>query len=179
MTTRLIARTSRLAVVLVAGALAALSPVTVHAADRAPAVPSTAVGPYPVLSVIDGDTLWLGIGPTRTKVRLIGIDTPETVDPRKPIGCFGPEASARAKDLLTGRQVYLEYDKSQGRRDMYGRTLGYIWLPDGRQFNEEMIATGFGREYTFGRPYAHQQAFRQAQSTARASRAGLWGACPN
>lgn len=167
---------------LLAGIVAAalvLSPVSVvQADDRARDIPTAAQGPYAVLSVVDGDTLWLRIGSTRAKVRLIGIDTPETVDPRKPIGCFGPEASARAKELLSGQRVFVEYDKSQGRHDRYGRTLGYVWLPDGQLFNEVMIAGGFGREYTYRKPYAHQPAFKRAEAVARATGAGLWGACP-
>lgn len=179
MTTQHTGSVCRIFVSIATATLVLLSPVVAHAAERPVGIPASAKGPYPVVSVIDGDTMWLRIGPTRTKVRLIGIDTPETVDPRKPIGCFGPQASARAKAILTGQSVFLEYDKSQGRVDKYGRTLGYIWLQDGQLFQATMLTDGYGREYTYSKPYTHQQTLKAAQAAAQAAGAGLWTACPN
>lgn len=134
-------------------------------------------GPFPVTKVVDGDTIWVGSGTGDVKVRLIGIDTAETVDPNEPVGCFGPEASAEAARLLTGASVYLELDPSQGDIDRYGRTLAYVWLEDGSMFNEVMIRDGFAIEYTYDDPYAYQAEFRDAQSAAQDQGAGLWSAC--
>jgi endonuclease YncB( thermonuclease family) len=130
-----------------------------------------------VTRVVDGDTVDVALenGPIE-RVRLIGIDTPETVDPRTPVQCFGHEASAHAKELLDGQTVFLETDPSQGDRDRYGRLLAYIWLLDGRDFGEAMIADGFAHEYTYALPYAHQDAYRAAQDSAISAQAGLWSA---
>jgi micrococcal nuclease len=128
-------------------------------------------GPYRVVRVVDGDTVTVANGDT---LRLIGIDTPETVDPREPVQCFGVEASRRAHVLLDGRSVELEYDATQGTLDRYGRTLAYVWLPDGRLFNEVMIAEGFAHEYTYDVPYRYQARFRAAQHAARDAQRGLW-----
>ena len=89
-------------------------------------MPQGVEGPFTVTKVVDGDTIWVDNG-GRMKIRMIGLDTPETVDPRKPVQCFGREASAQAKTILGGQQVYLETDPSQDSVDKYGRTLAYVW----------------------------------------------------
>jgi micrococcal nuclease len=124
--------------------------------------------------VVDGDTLVVTEGTTSTKLRLIGLDTPETVDPRKPVQCFGREASDEAKKLLSGQEVRLEYDPSQGMLDKYGRTLAYVFLTNGTLFNEFMIAEGYGHEYTYNLPYKYQKEFKAAEAQARANLRGLW-----
>lgn len=129
---------------------------------------------YPVAKVVDGDTIDIAIGTSTTRLRLIGLDTPEIVDPRKPVQCFAREASAKAKELLTGREVHIEQDPSQGKYDKYGRLLAYVFLPDGTNFNERMIAEGYGHEYTYRLPYTYQEAFRAAEKTAREEKKGLW-----
>jgi micrococcal nuclease len=134
-------------------------------------MPAGADGPRGVVRVVDGDTVVVA---PDTTVRLIGIDTPETVDPRKPVQCFGREASAYAHLLLDGHFVWLEYDPTQGRLDKYGRTLAYVWMPDGRLFNEVMIADGYAHEYTYDLPYRYQDTFIAAERTARESERGLW-----
>ena len=134
-------------------------------------MPAGVDGPVAVVRVVDGDTVVVA---PRTTLRLIGIDTPETVDPRKPVQCFGREASAWAHALLDGKEVWLEYDPSQGRLDKYGRTLAYVWLPDGVLFNQVMIADGFAHEYTYDLPYRYQDAFAAAERDARESERGLW-----
>jgi micrococcal nuclease len=111
---------------------------------------------------------------TGDTLRLIGMDTPETVDPRKPVQCFGREASARAHRLLDGARVRLSFDPTQGRRDKYGRTLAYVWLPDGRLYNRVMIADGYAHEYTYAVPYRYQARFVAAERSARAANRGLW-----
>jgi len=127
------------------------------------------------MRVVDGDTVDVQLDNGLTeRVRLIGIDTPEVVDPRKPVECFGREASAHAHELLDGQSVSLETDPSQGARDVYGRLLAYVWLPDGRNFGEVMTADGFAHEYTYDQPYAYVDTFRAAQELAIANQAGLW-----
>jgi micrococcal nuclease len=130
-------------------------------------------GPMTVTRVVDGDTIRVSNGAT---LRLIGVDTPETVDPRKPVQCFGREASARAHALLDGARVWLEYDPTQGRLDRYGRTLAYVWMSDGRLYNETIIAEGYAHEYTYNLPYRYRDAFLAAQRSARDAGRGLWSA---
>ena len=134
---------------------------------------------YRVVRVVDGDTLVVDMNGVNTTLRLIGLDTPETVDPRKTVQCFGKEASDKAKSLLAGTSVRVEYDASQGTLDKYGRTLAYIYMNDGELFNRYMIAEGYGHEYTYAVPYAHQAEFKAAEQSAREGKKGLWadGAC--
>lgn len=131
-------------------------------------------GPFPVTKVVDGDTIWVRVGGDRAKVRLIGIDTAETVAPGEPVGCFGPEATEEAQRLLTGTSVFLERDPTQGDYDAYDRLLAYAWLDDGRLFNLEMIRGGYAIEYTYDDPYAYQAEFRAAQTEAEDTQAGMW-----
>lgn len=135
---------------------------------------------YAVSSVIDGDTIQVVIDSKKETLRLIGIDTPETVDPRKPIQCFGKEASAKAKSLLSGKFVRLESDPTQDERDKYQRLLRYVFLEDGTNFNKLMISEGYAYEYTYNIPYKYQSEFKQAQKEAEANKVGLWAdnACP-
>jgi micrococcal nuclease len=127
-----------------------------------------------VAKVVDGDTVDIDTGGKRVRVRLIGIDSPESVDPRRPVQCFGKEASLHARSALLGEQVTLEYDASQGRTDKYGRTLAYVVRGDGTNFNERMIADGYAYEYTYRYPYRYQVAFKDAERTARKEGRGLW-----
>lgn len=131
---------------------------------------------YEVIRVIDGDTIDIQIDGKIERLRLIGINTPETVDPRKPVECFGREASDKAKTLLVGKKVALESDPSQGERDKYSRLLRYVFLEDGTNFNLEMIATGYAYEYTYEGEYRYQSSFKSAQKSAEANNLGLWGA---
>jgi micrococcal nuclease len=126
--------------------------------------------------VVDGDTVEVEIGGSVERVRLIGIDTPETVHPNKPVQCYGREASDRAKAALSGQDVLLEDDPSQDSRDRYGRLLRYVWLPDGHLFNLDMVADGYAYEYTYRDPYRYRDAFIAAQATARDEGRGLWSA---
>ncbi|GAB4446340.1 MAG: hypothetical protein OHK0015_49460 [Chloroflexi bacterium OHK40] len=130
--------------------------------------------PARVINIIDGDTIDVAIGGREERVRLIGIDTPESVDPRRPVECFGVEASAAASALLDGQTVWLEEDPSQDSRDRHGRLLRYVWLEDGRMANLEQIAGGFAFEYTYDTPYRYREAFRLAERAARDAGIGLW-----
>lgn len=87
-------------------------------------------GLYKVIKVVDGDTLSIDKDGEKKTIRLIGIDTPETVHPTKPVQCFGIEASNKAKELLTDKKVRLEFDDTQGEQDRYGRLLAYVFLED-------------------------------------------------
>lgn len=130
---------------------------------------------YTVVSVTDGDTLKVDINGTTETLRLIGIDTPETVDPRKPVQCFGEEASKKAKETLAGKKVSLEADATQGERDKYQRLLRYVYLEDGISFNKWMIEEGYAHEYTYqSNPYKYQASFQEAERQAREGKRGLW-----
>lgn len=131
-------------------------------------------GFYQVTKVIDGDTLEVSINGETKSLRLIGLDTPETLDPRKPVQCFGREASNRAKELLTGKKVRLEADSTQGELDKYGRLLRYIYLEDGTLYNEKMIKDGYAHEYTYNIPYKYRTQFKAAQADAMNNKRGLW-----
>jgi micrococcal nuclease len=129
---------------------------------------------YKVVSVVDGDTIKIDLDGKKTTVRLLGIDTPETVDPRKPVQCFGKEASAKLKELIAGKNITTESDPSQGDKDKYGRLLRYIYLEDGTFINEMMIKEGFAFEYTYNLPYKYQAEFKKAQQQAQLEQKGLW-----
>jgi len=129
---------------------------------------------YLVVRVVDGDTIIIGLNGKNEKIRLIGVNTPEVVDPRKPIQCFGKEASLFTRNLLEGKQIRLEGDSSQGDRDKYGRLLRYVFLPAGTFVNKEIIAQGYGHEYTYHTPYHYQTDFKTAERSARAAGRGLW-----
>jgi micrococcal nuclease len=129
---------------------------------------SPASGPVLVARVIDGDTIQLASG---ERVRLIGVDTPETKHPQKPVERFGHEASAFTKHLVEGKRVRLEFD--QERRDKYGRTLAYVFLGDGTFVNAEIIRQGYGFAYTRF-PFRHLDEFRRLEREARESGRGLW-----
>ncbi len=129
---------------------------------------------YKVVSVVDGDTVKVSINGTTETIRIIGLNTPETVDPRKGVECFGKEASNKAKDLLSGKNVTLEVDPSQGERDKYGRLLRYVFLVDGTDFGKSMITNGYAYEYTYNTPYKYQSAYKTAQLQAQANKMGLW-----
>lgn len=131
-----------------------------------------------VTKVIDGDTIRVRLGSTMETVRLIGVNTPETKAPNKPVECFGPEASARTHELLPdGTVVRLERD--QTTRDRYGRLLAYVHrVSDGLFVNLSLVAEGYGRAMPFDdTPMFHAQ-FADAELAARNARLGLWGACP-
>ncbi len=134
---------------------------------------------YEVVKVVDGDTVDVLINGEVERLRLIGINTPESVDPRKPVECFGIEASNRAKELLEGQKVYLEKDDTQDNRDKYDRLLRYIWREDGLFYNLEIIKQGYAYEYTYQIPYTYQDKFKVAEEYARKNKLGLWadGVC--
>ncbi|MES2436757.1 MAG: thermonuclease family protein [Patescibacteria group bacterium] len=131
---------------------------------------------YNVVQVVDGDTIKVEIDGTKQTLRLIGINTPETVDPRKPVECFGREASNKAKELLANQNVKIVADPTQDERDKYDRLLRYVYLEDGTNFNKLMIEQGYAYEYTYDVPYQYQEDFKAAQRYAQQNKLGLWGA---
>lgn len=142
-----------------------------------PPAPSDLV---PVVRVIDGDTVHVLIDGERRSYRVVGLNTPETVHPTQPVECYGPEASAEAKRLLSGGSVDIVPDPSQGDeegKDKYGRWLAYIVLPDGTDYGEHMIRQGFGTEYRYNSDYARMETYRAAEDAAALDERGLWGAC--
>jgi micrococcal nuclease len=137
---------------------------------RIPNQPSPTAATRLCVRVVDGDTLELDGG---ERVRLIGVDTPETVDPRRPVEYFGKEASAFTRRMAEGKTVRLEYD--QDTRDRYGRTLAYVYLPDGILLNAEIIRQGYGHAYTRF-PFRYQEEFLALEREAREQGRGLWAA---
>lgn len=133
-----------------------------------------------VSRVVDGDTIEVTTGDKLMKIRIVGINTPETVDPRKSVECFGLQASAEAKKLLLNQKVFLEKDLTQDDQDRYGRYLRFVWLENSNiDYGKQMIANGYAFEYTYQKPYKYQIEYRLAQKTAETERKGLWadGAC--
>lgn len=131
--------------------------------------------PVAVVRVIDGDTVVVEGGDgKRVVVRLIGVDTPETVAPGKPVQPYGPEASAYTKAGLLGLMVRLVPDSRAGERDRYGRTLAYVFIGD-ECWNETLIRKGYGRAYT---DYPFEPATRArfviVEDAAKAAGRGLW-----
>lgn len=120
------------------------------------------------IKVVDGDTIILNGG---EKVRLIGINTPETKDLRKPVQYFGKEAFEFTKSLVEGKKVRLEYDLNI--KDKYGNTLAYIYLEDGTFLNAEIIKQGYGSVYTKF-PFKYFEEFRMYEREARKNKVGIW-----
>jgi micrococcal nuclease len=128
-----------------------------------------------VTRVVDGDTVEVGLGGRELDVRLIGIDTPESVKPDAPVECFGPEASAYTRGRLEGETVRLEFDVE--RLDRFDRTLAYVWLGD-ELFNETLVREGYALVTTFPPNVRYVERFVDAQRLAREDGRGLWSACP-
>lgn len=134
-------------------------------------------GPYLVESVVDGDTIRISCNGTSTRVRLVGVNTPETVKEDAPVECGGPEASGYLHSMLDGKQVFLSADPAQGERDKYDRLLAYVWTADGALVNQSIVELGHGEATGYGKDYAMSRTFEAAADKARAKALGLW-ACP-
>jgi endonuclease YncB( thermonuclease family) len=131
---------------------------------------------FDVVEISDGDTVTVSKNCDPVSFRLLGVDTPETVDPRKEVQCFGKESSMYTNERLQGKEVYIEIDPISGEKDKFGRMLGYIILGDGTNFNKELITNGYAREYTYGNEkYRYRDEFRLAQEEAMLNGRGLWG----
>ncbi|MFN8025300.1 MAG: thermonuclease family protein [Acidimicrobiia bacterium] len=131
-----------------------------------------------VVQALDGDTIVVaddpsGAGPTET-IRLLGVDTPETHHPRKPVQCYGPEAAAYTQAQLEHRWVRLEDDVE--RHDIYGRRLAYVYL-HGDRFEDDLLRRGYARLLVIEPNHAHARTMLDEELDAQAARVGLWGAC--
>lgn len=133
-------------------------------------------GLWHVNRAVDGDTIDVQQGSDKATVRLIGVDTPETHDPRKPVQCFGQAAAAHTRSLVEGNDVRLAPDPQDQDRDKYGRLLRYVYLPDGTLVNAELIRDGYGFAYVVF-PFEKLDEFRQLESHARQANRGLWAGC--
>ncbi|OGH67647.1 MAG: hypothetical protein A3C15_02420 [Candidatus Magasanikbacteria bacterium RIFCSPHIGHO2_02_FULL_50_9b] len=138
---------------------------------------STTTSTIQVTRVIDGDTFEIKIGNTEEKVRMIGIDTPESVDPRRPVQCFGKEAGAHLRELFGNRPIKLEKDAESDDRDKYGRLLRYISFADNASasttLNAQMITDGYAYAYTRF-PFSRRAEYLKLQTAARDAQRGLW-----
>ena len=154
--------------VAVSGALVAASP-TVNAEP----VPTTAL----VLRVVDGDTIDIrDDNRGRLRVRLLGIDTPETKKPQFTVGCWGPEATEFANTTMLGQRVAMVTDPTQDRTDRYGRTLAYLVRADGWDYSVEAARAGVAQSYVYdGNPVIRYDAIEAAHAEARSALRGLWG----
>lgn len=157
-----------------------LPPPTETPVPTATPVPGPELTEVQVLDVVDGDTLKVMWAGQSVSLRLIGVDTPETVHPTEPVGCFGPEASAFTRQMIerAGWRALLEKDVSE--TDQYNRLLRYVWLPhpDGTRFlNEELVAQGYAQVVTFPPDVKYTDLFLERQREARENGRGLWGEC--
>lgn len=130
-----------------------------------------------VVHINDGDTIVVRLANGQEEtVRMLGVDTPETKDPRKPVQCFGEAASRHTKSRLAGQRVRLEPDPTNTDRDKYHRLLRYVYLPDGSLYNTELIRDGYGFAYTVF-PLIKLEEFRALERQAREQNRGLWAGC--
>ncbi|OCB53253.1 nuclease [Mycobacterium vulneris] len=130
-----------------------------------------------VLRAVDGDTIDIRDDVRgRLRVRILGIDTPETKKPGYSIGCWGPEATEFAKSTMVGRRVALQTDPTQDRTDRYGRTLAYLVRADGWDYSVEAVRAGMAHAYVYGgHPVVRYDAIAAAEDEARQAHRGLWG----
>lgn len=133
-------------------------------------------GLYQVLKFDDGDTIQVDMEGKKETIRFIGVDTPETHDPRKPIQCFGKAAAEFTKNTIGQNRVRLEADPTNSNRDRYQRLLRYVYLPDGTLVNLKIITEGYGFA-TVGFPFTKMEEFKTAERLARENNKGLWGGC--
>ena len=133
-----------------------------------------------VTAVVDGDTVRAAPvgGGAELRVRILGIDAPETRDPDGRVECWARESTEFGRGMLLGRTVSLVGDPTQDATDRYGRTLGYLLLGDGGNFSVLAAAAGAVRTYVYDRPVRADGAIRWAEAQAWAAGRGLWGACP-
>lgn len=131
---------------------------------------------FKVSRIVDGDTIEISTG---EKVRYIGIDTPETVDPRRPVGCFGKEASDENKKIVGGKSVILEKDISE--RDKYNRLLRYVYIKQTNGnllfVNDYLVRQGFAKASTYPPDVKFAGQFVEAEREARENNRGLWQKC--
>ncbi|MCS5488864.1 thermonuclease family protein [Algoriphagus limi] len=129
---------------------------------------------FEVTKVVDGDTFWIDDGTKKgQKIRLIGVNTPETRHPQKPVEYYGREASNYVNSRLKGKKVRLEYDVD--RIDRYGRTLAYVFLEDGLFLNADLLKNGYAQVMTVPPNVKYSEMFLKLERKARGNKMGLWG----
>lgn len=133
------------------------------------------IGGGTVAEVVDGDTVHVNAGGRDLDVQVLGIDAPETADPRKPVQCWGRMARLWAQHVLDGRYVTLRADSTQDRTDKYGRTLAYLILADRSNYSLRAVASGNAHSYVYDFPVLLHPRLEQAEADAHAARRGLWG----
>lgn len=144
--------------------------------DRNGLLKSNQPGLYSVVKFDDGDTISVDMNGTIETVRFIGVDTPETHHPDRPIECYGPEASAYTKGLIGSQKVRLQADPLNTNRDRYGRLLRYVYLPDNTLVEQKLITEGYGFAYTYF-PFEKSAEFSAYEQQAKIAKKGLWTAC--
>ena len=133
-------------------------------------------GLYRVVKFDDGDTIAVDMNGSQETIRFIGVDTPETHDPRKAVQCFGKAAANFTKNLIGDNSVRLEADPLGTNRDRYSRLLRYVYLPNNVLVNSEIIRQGYGFAYT-SFPFTKSDEFRALEREARENNRGLWSSC--
>ena len=173
---KLTQRQRRVLVSAVLTIVALLIGATYTQTDLKQAVVANQPGLYEVLEVSDGDTIIVDMNGTSESIRLIGVDTPETHHPAKPVQCFGHAATEFTTHQLDGHLVRLEADPLNSNRDRYGRLLRYVYLDDDTLLNLAIIQAGYGFAYT-SFPVSKKAEFVAAEQSARDRQAGLWSEC--
>jgi micrococcal nuclease len=130
--------------------------------------------PYRVVDVLDGDTIVVERAGTRDTIRLLGVDTPETHHPTKPVQCYGPEAAAHTARRLLGKSVRLERDVES--HDVFGRRLAYVYL-EGERYDDELLRLGYARLLVIEPNHLHARTMLDEELAAMRRGVGLWGAC--
>ncbi len=130
-------------------------------------------GKYLVTKVVDGDTYKINYEGKEQKVRLIGIDTPESVHPNKEKNTnYGKQASNYVKQLIENQYITLEFDIS--KTDKYGRLLAYVYLENGEMLNEKLIKEGYAKVATYPPNVKYVDDFKSLQEEARKNKEGFW-----
>lgn len=141
-------------------------------------VMTTQPGLYSIAHYVDGDTVAVTMNGNPETIRFIGVDTPETHKPNTPVQCYGPAAAAYTQNRIkaAGGKVRLVSDSLSTNRDRYNRLLRYVYLPDGTNLDEELVAKGYAFAYV-SFPFTKSDDFSAKQASAQAQHAGLWGNC--
>ncbi len=134
------------------------------------------LGSYRVVEFADGDTISVDMNGRIERVRFIGVDTPETHDPRKPVQCFGQAAAEFTKNLIGDRPVRLEADTLSTNRDRYDRLLRHVYTQDNKLVSAEIIKHGYGFAY-LSFPFSKLDEFKNLEKEARDNNRGLWSGC--
>ncbi len=134
-------------------------------------------GLYTINHYVDGDTITVNMNGSVETVRFIGVDTPETHKPNTPVQCYGPEAAAHTRQVISQfGKVRLQADPLDTNRDRYGRLLRYVYLPDGTLLDEQIIKQGFGFAY-LNFPFSMKSQFAADETAAQTAKLGVWGKC--